>query len=123
MENLTPPQDQTQFASPFGKPNLPNATTALVCGIVSIPVGCCLYGIPGLVLGIIAILKGNKMIRLFEQNPNIYTESSYKNAKAGRICGIVGLCIAGLSLIISVLFLALGMSGFLEDLVKNSGYN
>ena len=39
--------------------NLPNATTSLVLGILSI-VTCLCYGVIGLPLGIIAVVLGNK---------------------------------------------------------------
>lgn len=75
--------------------NLPNATATLVLGIISI-VGCFLYGIPGIVCGIIAIVLYKKDKTLYDSNPAMY-EMSYKNSKAGYVCGIIGL-------ILSILF-------------------
>ncbi len=69
---------------------LPNATAVLVLGILSI-VGCLCYGIPGLALSIIALVLYNKDISLYKISPDLYTESSYSNLKAGRICAIIGL--------------------------------
>ncbi len=69
---------------------LPNATAVLVLGILSI-VGCVCYGIPGLALSIIALILYNKDIQLYRINPGLYTESSYSNLKAGRVCAIIGL--------------------------------
>lgn len=38
---------------------LPNATLVLVMGILSI-IGCCFYGLPGLIFGIVAIILEEK---------------------------------------------------------------
>jgi len=67
---------------------LPKSTASLVLGILSI-VTCCCYGIIGLPLGIIALVLGNKAIKMFNENPEIYT--SVGNAKAGRVLGIIGI--------------------------------
>ena len=46
------------------KQKLPNATTSLVLGILSI-VTCICYGVIGLPLGIIAFILGNKAMKEF----------------------------------------------------------
>jgi hypothetical protein len=76
---------------------LPNATASLVLGIVSIAT-CWLYGIPGIVCGIIAIVLSGKDKTIYNSNPAAYA-NSYKNSNAGRICGIIGLCLSVLWLI------------------------
>lgn len=83
---------------------LPNATAVLVLGIISI-VGCFLYGVPGIVCGIIAIALHKKDKMLYESNPDAY-EVSYKNSKAGLVCGIIGLSLSVAYLLILVLALA-----------------
>lgn len=65
---------------------LPNATATLVLGILAI-VLC----FPGFILGIIAMVLHKKDKALYESNPMVY-EQSYKNAKAGYICAIIGTC-------------------------------
>ena len=75
---------------------LPNATLALVMGILSI-VGCCCYGVPGVIFGIVAIIISLEAEKLYKQDPESY--SGYGNVKAGKIMGIIGL-------ILSVLFAA-----------------
>lgn len=85
--------------------NLPNSTGVLVMGILSI-VFCFCYGVIGIVLGIIAIVLANKANKLYLENPNTYSESSYKNMKAGKICGIVGLCLSGLYIIFIIIYIA-----------------
>jgi len=83
---------------------LPNATGVLVMGIISIAV-CWCYGIAGLALGIISIVLSNKSKKLYEENPELYTESSYKNMKAGRICAIVGTSLSGAYLVFIIIYL------------------
>lgn len=85
-----------------GQQSLPNATTVLVLGILSI-VLCFICGIIALV-----IAAGDK--RLYEQNPGIYTTSSYDLIKAGRICSIISLCLWGLG-IVFYLFLIMAVIG------------
>ena len=77
---------------------LPNATIVLVLGILSI-VAC-------QVLGIIGWILANKDMTLYNNNPGMYTESSYNTLKAGRICSIIGTCLIALGLLaVTVLFL------------------
>lgn len=66
---------------------VPSSTTALVCGIISIPFA----GIIGIILGIVALSFANTAISKFDASPDQYTQSSLNNAKAGRVCGIIGL--------------------------------
>ncbi len=73
---------------------VPNATAVLVLGICSI-VGCVALGIAGLVCGIIALVLFKKSKAVYLTNPVKY-ESSFKNAKAGQICAIIGTSISGL---------------------------
>ncbi len=92
--------------------SLPNATAVLVLGILSI-VTCWLYGVVGLILGIIAVVLAKKDKELYDSNPQAY-ELSYKNSKAGKVCGIIGLCLSGiffLYIIIVFAFLATSASG------------
>lgn len=72
---------------------LPNATAVLVLGIVSI-VGCCCYGLLGLIAGIIALVLYNKDNALYQQNPTLY--SDYNNLKTGRILSIIGIALSAL---------------------------
>ncbi len=76
---------------------LPNATAILVLGIISIAT-CWLYGIFGIIFGIIAIVLHSKAKATYLSNKAKY-EQSYKNAKAGFICGIIGLSLSVLFLI------------------------
>ncbi|WP_199562681.1 CCC motif membrane protein [Pedobacter chinensis] len=90
---VTPPPFQQpppfgQFQGGMGQQNLPNSTISLVLGILALP-ACCFYGIFGLIFGIIAWVLGGGDVKKYQSNPGLYTESSYKNAKAGKICGMI----------------------------------
>jgi hypothetical protein len=90
--------EPNQFNQPSFQTPLPNATPVLVLGIVSI-VGCFCYGIIGLICGIVALVLAQKDLALYAQNPSAYTPGSYSNLKAGRVCGIIGLCLSALTVI------------------------
>ena len=83
---------------------LPNATIVLVLGIISI-VACCFYGL-GIILGIVAIVLAAKDKKLFAAEPELYTASSLKNLNAGRVCGIIGLSLSALYLILIIVVIA-----------------
>ncbi len=87
---------------------LPNSTAILVLGIISIAL-CWCYGVIGVTLGIIALVLSGKSMSLYKINPSAYTVGSYNNAKAGKICAIIGLSLSGLVLIwIVVYFIFIG---------------
>ncbi len=67
---------------------LPNATLILVMGILSI-IGCCCYGAPGLIFGIVAVVLATKATKIYKQAPENYT--GYGNVQAGKIMGIIGI--------------------------------
>ncbi len=94
MENSTTQPQNTQSSIQL---TLPNSTAVLVLGILSI-VTCWCIGIPGLVMGIIAIVLSGKSKRLFIENPDKYTEGSYKNLNAGRVCAIIGTVLSAIYL-------------------------
>lgn len=93
---------QSNFSG--GGKKLPNATGSLVLGIVSIAT-CWLYALPGIVCGIIAIALHMKDKRIYAEDPVAY-QLSFKNSKAGFICGIIGLCLSSLYIIWIIVFLA-----------------
>ncbi|MEO6539996.1 MAG: CCC motif membrane protein [Ferruginibacter sp.] len=81
---------------------LPNATATLVLGILSIFV-C-------FICGIVALVISNKDLAMYKANPEWYSESSYSNLKAGRICAIIGLSLVALFLIIYIFIIAFAFS-------------
>ncbi|HNU86959.1 MAG TPA: CCC motif membrane protein [Ferruginibacter sp.] len=70
---------------------LPNATATLVLGILSIVV-C-------FICGIIALVISNKDVSMYRANPELYSEASYNNIRAGRICSIIGIALQVVGLI------------------------
>lgn len=82
---------------------LPNATAVLVLGIVSI-VGCCCYGLPGLIAGIIALFLYSKDSKLYMANPTEY--SNYSNLNTGRILAIIGIILSVLYIIYIVVLIS-----------------
>ena len=84
---------------------LPNATAVLVLGIISI-VTCWCYGIIGVTLGVIALILAGKAKKLYDENPDLYTKSSFGNMKAGKICAIIGLCLSAIYLIYIIIIFA-----------------
>ena len=105
FSNQTPPQGQYTNQQFNNQPvQLPNSTGVLVLGILSI-VLCFCYGLVGMILGIIALILASKGNALYNANPNAYSLASYNNLKAGKICGIIGLILSSLYLIIIVLYL------------------
>lgn len=77
---------------------LPNATATLVLGILSIVI-C-------FICGIIALVISNKDVALYRNNPELYSEASYNNIKAGRICAIIGIALQVIGLLIYIAFIA-----------------
>ncbi|MGJ8593271.1 MAG: CCC motif membrane protein [Aquaticitalea sp.] len=75
---------------------LPNATVILVLGIVSI-LGCCCYGIPGLICGIIALVLASKAEKIYRLAPENY--SDYGNVKAGKIMAIIGIILSVITIV------------------------
>ena len=108
MENNS--QNQNNWQQPnnfqtfnYGQEEVPNSTATLVLGILSII--CWLYGLPGIVLGLIALYISGPGKIAYKNNPSLYTIASYNNLKAGRVCAIIGLCISALYLLVFFIFL------------------
>jgi len=108
MENSTKTPEPTNEQKPVQQAGqgtqipIPNATTVLVLGIISIATFCC-FGIVGLTLGIIALILGGKSKKLYNENPERYTEGSYKNLNAGYICAIIGTSLSGLWILYAII--------------------
>ena len=98
------------------KRSLPNVTAVLVLGILSI-ITCCCYGILGLILGIVALVLANKDMKLYLENPELY--SNYKNLNIGRILAIIGISLSAVYLIVTVYFyVTVGEAG-MQEMLQN----
>ena len=86
---------------------VPNSQGILILGIFSLVITVCCGGLGfvSLVLGIVAVAMSAKAIQSYEQNPNAYLEGSFKNINAGRICGIIGICLNGLIILAGLIYL------------------
>ena len=101
-------------------PVLPNATASLVLGIISIVSLCCCTFID-LVLGIIGLVLSINALELYKQSPGVYSEASYKNANAGKVCSIIGLSLGALkigSTIVLWIFKASVMTDLIEEIIN-----
>ncbi len=103
------------------RPQAPNATAILILGILSIVLSCLGGGIVGLVLGIICLILTAQSKRLIRASGESYDESSIKNVEAGRICGIIGVCLGGLLMVFWILYLLFFVSLFTAA-VTSSGF-
>jgi hypothetical protein len=110
MEN---DQLQQQLSGSGMRP-LPNATAVLVLGIVSIAL-CWCYGIVGIISGIIALVLAKKDTALYNASPDFYTQGSYNNLKAGKICAIIGLILSALILIYMIFILVVFGTAILNN--------
>lgn len=92
--------------NPFLQQNLPNSTTILVLGILSI-VFCWwhLVSFIGIVLGISTLVLSKKEIAVYQAAPQKFTISSLNNVKTGRTCAIIGLIISVVVFFLVTLFL------------------
>jgi len=86
-----------------GPKKVPNEMAVLILGILSL-VFCFAYGIVGLILGIIALVMHKKDKELYNSNPRAY-EASFKNSKAGRICGLIGVILSSIYMIAIFMFI------------------
>lgn len=78
---------------------LPNSSAVLVLGILSI-IGCCCYGVLGLILGIVALVLAKKATEVHNQNPDEYT--GINNVKTGKTLAIIGIILSILYLLMTV---------------------
>ena len=99
------------YDSNVPKIDLPNATAVLVLGILSIPT-CCCYGVVGLICAIIALILAQSASNLYVSDPGKYTEGSYKNMNAGKICAWVGIVLSAIVILSYVWLIAtIGIKG------------
>lgn len=88
---------------------LNNATATLVLGILSIVV-C-------FICGIVALVISNKDVSLYKANPELYSEGSYNNIKAGRICAIIGIVLQAAAIVFYIIIIAFAVT-YAKDFSK-----
>ncbi len=111
LDDLLDPGVENNDNMNYGRgQTLPNATAVLVLGIISI-VGCLFYGVPGLICGIIALVLHKKNKEVYATNPAKY-DASWKNAKAGYVCAIIGTSLSAIYFLIFVFAFVFAFSSF-----------
>ena len=114
--------DQQNFLSSSNQPsNLPNATAALVLGIISL-LGAFCYGIVGVICGIIGLVLANKDRKLYQAAPELYSSSSYSTLNAGRVCSLIGLILGSVVVIIMIFYIIFFGAFFMEALRHSKSY-
>ena len=94
---------------------LPNVTIAMILSIVSFICCCFSVGIGGILLSGIALFLVNKDDKLYQQNPEDY--SNYSTLKTVKTIAIVGLVLGVLTLLWSIYQIASmgGWEGYMEQ--------
>jgi hypothetical protein len=93
---------------------LPGVILWMIFGIVSacsccigwIPVAGIVYSIIGIVFGILAFVKGKKLLAMYDANPANYKPASQKMAKTAKITGLIGFIVSIVMLCLSVILTA-----------------
>ena len=105
-----PQQQQYQQQQQYhlgGQENVPNSVGAMVCGIIGVLLSIWgIIGLIGLALSIVGLALGVTGVGKYKRNPDQYTRSSFGQANAGMILGIIGI-----SLFLLMLFFALMIAG------------
>lgn len=88
--------EETNYSNFEVKEKLPNATPVIILGVLSL-FTCCFYGI-GAILGGIGFYLANKDIKLYNENPDRY--SNINNVKTGKVLCIIGIALGVLYFIL-----------------------
>ncbi|MFS4415793.1 CCC motif membrane protein [Maribacter sp. 2307ULW6-5] len=88
---------------------LPNVTIAIILGILSYLCCCISGGLGGILLSGIALFLVNKDTKLYQQNPDVY--SNFSTLKTARIVAIIGL-VLGILTLFYVVFTIVSMGGW-----------
>ncbi|GEM_PF-772696 len=111
-------EDDLQLDNEYlGNEKVPNSGGILALGIISIIPGCFCYALPGVICGIIALVMASKSLKLIEENPTRYTDSSIQQLKAGKVCAIIGLSLSSLFFLFIILY-AIIMGSFFFSMLS-----
>ncbi|MBB4119202.1 uncharacterized protein with PQ loop repeat [Mesonia hippocampi] len=99
------------------KQKLPNATISLVLAILSY-IGCCFWGLPGIITAIIAIVLANKDKAKYLETPELY--NNYGQVKTARIIAIIGLVLSVLVLLTMIFVIVSfgGIDAYMEEIQR-----
>jgi len=115
QENVNQQFNQ-QFSQPLGQQQLPNSTAVLVMGIISLVfsvIWCYWIGSTvAVVLGIISLVLTKGCQKQYDENQSLYTQASYNNMKAGKVCAIIGLILGALAVVTLLFVIILGATLF-----------
>jgi len=80
---------------------LPADSSAMILGIIALVIvflGCCcgILSAVALILSIIGLVSANKSLRLFYENPGVYSNYSRTNVYNAKILNIIGLIISAI---------------------------
>lgn len=119
MENLESQNTGENMASgTIIKEKLPNATTVLILGIVSLILACCCGGLIGLVPAIIGVVLSSRDEILYKEDSTRYIESSYSNLRAGKIMSIIGIILNAMILIFSIFYFFAVLHGSFDNIME-----
>ncbi|MBN2596599.1 CCC motif membrane protein [Labilibaculum sp.] len=96
---------------------LPNSSSILVLGILSIFLFC-FAGIISLVMAIIALILSKQATKLYQETPHLYTSASWNNVTTGKTCAFIGLLLATISFLLFVIIILIG-AGFALSFLSN----
>lgn len=115
MEENNQNTGSTNWSNPSqGQVDLPNSTASMVLGIISL-VCCvillCCYGfMPGLITSVIGLALGVSALKTYNSDPSLYTEKSYKNAKAGKLMSLISLIICAVLILAFIILIVMGVA-------------
>lgn len=75
-----------------------NYNIILALGILSI-IGCWLYGVPGLVAGLVSLKYSNKVLDRVKRDDNLPPVKGINKVKSARIFALAGVVLSGLYLL------------------------
>lgn len=85
----------------MGQP-LPGASNALTFGIISIVAALFCCGPFGAIFSFIGLSNAKKAEQIYQENPDEY--SGFENVKTGRVLSYIGLALALIMLILTILY-------------------
>lgn len=98
-----------QFNSPFTRlPADPGAMTLGIIGVIITVLSCC-CGVTApisIILNAIGLSKANKSLKLYEANPSIYNQVTYKNVNNAKTLNLVSLILSSLLTVFIIIYLA-----------------